>query len=132
MQTVSTPIDIEGLEGQVEVTSHADADFAGFTHRICYRSKIGEERLTFKFTSTLALDDHSYQVRPRSGDSVSPDGKRWTHRGRTKTGSSREVEGQALIFTDQRDGGSEIEYSVSADHPFSDPYTGKIELVPFT
>lgn len=132
ISTVSTSIDIRGLEGQVEVTSHADETPEGFTHRIVYRSIIGEERLTFDFTATLLAEPHRYELAENSQDALSPDGKQWRHPGQTPTGSARKQEGRANVPTKYREGGSRLQYVVSADHPFSEPYTGLVLQVPFT
>lgn len=131
VKTVVTPISVEGLEGQVEIVSLADEDLLGITHQLVYRSEVGVARLNCRFNATLTDATHAYQVAKDSEDTVSPDGKRWTHTGGTRTGSRQDVWATAYVTTSNKRGGSQVSYSISAEYPWSEPYTGSI-LSPFT
>lgn len=131
IRTVTTPIAIDGLEAEVEVTSHADEDLIGFTHRITYRSKLRGARLSFKFVSALTATEHRYELASSSLDSLGACRQTWIHSGATRTDSTAPAEGVAYITTQEKSGGSEVRYIASADLPFSMPYEGTIP-VPFT
>lgn len=130
-RALKTPIVIEGLEGETDVTCYVEEDLAGFTQVIGYRNAYGTERLTFKFQSALTEPAHEYDSSNEAGNTMSRDRKIWTHVGETRTGSSDEVRGRAFVTTEIRRGGSRVRYMVSGEYPFSDPYEKCVDI-PFT
>ena len=130
-QAIETSIPIQGLEGEVNVSSVAAVSLLGVDHLLRYSSRLGAERLTFRFKSDLA---RTYVAPSSSVDVISPSGRTWTHNGSTQTGSLKLREGSASVVLNGANtdsSGATVHYSVSAEHPFSEKYEGELN-VPFS
>lgn len=127
-RVLKQPISVRGLSGTVDVSSEVETDLVGGRHKLRYRNRLGQ-RSTFKFASTLPPEDLSYIPHART-DTVTSDGRVWTHVGSTRTGSRRFEEGQAVIICENGalHGSAKVKYVVSADAPFSVPYEQETDI----
>lgn len=135
--TVTKPIVIVGLEGQVLVESICIHMLQNVDHILEY-SHDTEHLLVFDFHSTLREDGQTYLIRGtgtgHGSNTILQNGRMWRHLGKTNSNASKPQQGMAEIIGLDKDkvGSCEITYSVYPDLPKAKKYANKSITVPLT